>query len=279
MIDCASIPLFAQLPPAEATALSSLLTTRTVQAHCPIFWIGDSGSEFFVVQKGEVVLLYQDEAGREIILGVLGPGEFFGEISLLDGGPRTASARARTEVTLLSLGREQFHEFLRSHPAAAIHIITVIGQRQREMVGRLRGIKNVNEVMEERATLWHRVADAIAGISASRFFFLSHVLWFAIWIVVNVVLGARGFDPFPFGLLTLVVSLEAIFLSIFVLISQNRQAMKDHIGADLDYQVNLKAHLEVMVLHQKMDRMLGMLASESRPGRDGTGRMIREPDR
>jgi len=269
MIDFASIPLFARLAPGEAAALSGLLTARTVQAHQPIFWIGDPGSDFFIVQRGEVVLLYQDEVGREATLGVLGPGEFFGEISLLDGGPRTATARARTDVELLSLGREQFHEFLRRHPAASIHVITVIGQRQREMVGRLRGIKNVNQVIEERATLWHRIADGIASLSASQFFFLSHVLWFAIWVAVNVVLGARGFDPFPFGLLTLVVSLEAIFLSIFVLISQNRQSEKDHIGADLDYQVNLKAHLEVMMLHQKMDRMLGMLASsDTQPDRD-----------
>ena len=127
------------------------------------------------------------------------------------------------------------------------------------MVGRLRGIKNVNEVIQESATLWHRVADSIAAVSASQVFFLLHVLWFAAWIAVNLARGDRGFDPFPFGFLTLVVSLEAIFLSIFVLISQNRQSQKDHIGADLDYQVNLKAHLEVMMLQQKMDRVLALL--------------------
>jgi uncharacterized membrane protein len=272
MIDFASIPLFAQLGPGESATLSSLLTTRTVQANQPIFWIGDPGSELFIVQKGEVTMFYPDEAGREMILGILGPGEFFGEISLLDGGPRTASARARTDVELLSLGREQFHEFLGHHPAASIHVITVSGRRQRDVVERLRGIRNVNQVLEERATLWHRVADAIAGISGSQWFFLAHVLWFAVWIVVNVAFDARGFDPFPFGLLTLVVSLEAIFLSIFVLISQNRQAVKDHVSADLDYQVNLKAELEVMILHQKMDRILAMLASpDSRRDRDGAG--------
>lgn len=261
MVDLSSIPMFSKLDPEQLATLSELLRVRTFAAHQTIFWIGDPGAEFFVVRQGEVVLTYPDESGREEILGTIGPGEFFGEISLLDGGPRTATARARADVELLALGRDDFHDFLRRHPSAAIHVITVVGQRQREMVGRLRGIRNVNQVMEQRATLWHRVADTIAGLSANQYFFAAHIAWFGVWILLNVVQGERGFDPFPFGLLTLVVSLEAIFLSIFVLISQNRQSEKDKVGADLDYQVNLKAELEVMMLHQKVDKVLALLAS------------------
>ena len=261
MVDLSSIPLFARLSPEEHGTLLGLLQVREVPAHQPIFWIGDAASECFIVRKGEVVLTYPDEGGHETILGVIHQGEFFGEISLLDGGGRTATARAQTDVELLALGRDDFHAFLRQHPAAAIHVITVIGQRQREMLGRLRGIRNVNQVIDESATLWHRVADSIAAISANQVFFAIHLVWFGFWIVLNVLRGDHGFDPFPFGLLTLVVSLEAIFLSIFVLISQNRQSEKDKIGADLDYQVNLKAHLEVMMLHRKMDRVLALLAA------------------
>jgi uncharacterized membrane protein len=263
MIDLSSIPLFAKLTAEQLDTLSGLLRSEVFAAHQTIFWIGDPGAEFFVVRRGEVVLTYPDETGREEILGTAKRGEFFGEISLLDGGPRTATARARGEVELLCLGRDDFHEFLRQHPAASIHVITVVGQRQREMVGRLRGIKNANQVIDEHATVWHRVADAIAALSANQFFFAAHVLWFGAWIAVNVARGDQGFDPFPFGFLTLVVSLEAIFLSIFVLISQNRQSEKDKIGADLDYQVNLKAELEVMMLHQKVDRVLAMLAERA----------------
>jgi len=261
MVDLSNLPLFAKLDPEQLATLSDLLQVKAFAAHQTIFWIGDSGAEFFVVRRGEVVLTYPDENGREEILGTVGPGEFFGEISLLDGGPRTATARARSDAELLSLGRDDFHEFLRQHPEASIHVISVIGQRQREMVGRLRGIKNANQLIDEHTTIWHRVADGIAALSANQVFFGAHLVWFGVWIVVNVARGERGFDPFPFGLLTLVVSLEAIFLSIFVLISQNRQSEKDKIGADLDYQVNLKAELEVMMLHQKVDRVLAMLAS------------------
>jgi uncharacterized membrane protein len=261
MIDLTVIPLFAKLSAGEYATLAGMLKERAVAAHETIFWIGEPGTEFFIVEQGEIVLSYPDEAGHERILGTVGRGEFFGEISLLDGGPRSATARARRDAELLVLGRDDFHDFLTQHPGAAIHVITVIGQRQRDMVGRLRGIVNVNELIEDSATLWHKVADAIAAVSANQMFFLLHVLWFGAWIAVNVARGDRGFDPFPFGFLTLVVSLEAIFLSIFVLISQNRQSQKDHIGADLDYQVNLKAHLEVMMLQQKMDRVLAMLAA------------------
>jgi uncharacterized membrane protein len=268
-VDLSAIPLFARLAPHEMATLAGLLRVCTVAANQPIFWIGDEGAEFFVVKTGEVVLTYPDEAGREAILGVIQPGEFFGELSLFDGGPRTATARAQTDAELLALGRDAFHDFLRAHPEASIHVITVIGQRQREMVSRLRGIENVNQVIQERATVWHRIADTIAALSANQFFFGFHVLWFAVWVALNVTRGEQGFDPFPFGLLTLVVSLEAIFLSIFVLISQNRQSEKDKIGADLDYQVNLKAHLEVMMLHQKVDRLQAMLAArEPRPDRE-----------
>lgn len=270
-IDLSAIPLFAELSPAEQAALAGLLKPHSYPAHQSIFWIGDAGSQFFIVRQGRVAMVYPDETGQEAVLGVLGPGEFFGELSLLDGGPRTATARAETDVELLSLGRDEFHEFLRRHPSAAIHVITVIGRRQREMLSRLRGIKNVNQAIAESTTLWQRVADTIAAISAHKFFFMFHVVWFAAWIVLNV--RSNAFDPFPFGLLTLIVSLEAIFLSIFVLISQNRSSEKDRIAADLDYQVNVKAHLEVMLLHQKVDRVIAMLAPpEPAAGGDGARR-------
>jgi uncharacterized membrane protein len=113
----------------------------------------------------------------------------------------------------------------------------------------------VNEVIEDRSTTWQKIADTIAAVSASQLFVVLHVCWFGGWMLVNAIMGKSAFDPFPFGLLTMVVSLEAIFLSIFVLISQNRSGEKDRIRADLDYQVNLRAHLAVMQLHQKIDRM------------------------
>src|SRR5262249_37472820 len=121
--------------------------------------------------------------------------------------------------------------------------------------------RNVNEEMEDRRTLVQKSADWIAEFSGSMTFLNLNAVVFLVWIVGNtdLVPHVPSFDPFPFGLLTMAVSLEAIFLSIFVLISQNRMAAKDRIRADIEYDVNLKAELEVAHLHEKVDRLTGVL--------------------
>jgi uncharacterized membrane protein len=268
----ANIPLFAKLNATEIGDLTSLLKEQRVEHQQPVFWIGDQGSDFYVIQVGRAGVCYPDELGHEVTLAALGPGDFFGEISLLDGGPRTTTVRAEEDLVLLTLSRHDFLEFLKRHPAAAIHILTVLGQRQREMLQKMRGLKNVNEVMEQRTTSWQRIADMIAAVSASQGFVVFHVLFFAGWMILNKVIGEHALDPFPYNLLTMIVSLEAIFLSIFVLVSQNRAGEKDRIRADLDYQVNLKAHLEVMQLHRKIDRMERKLGGLE-PGPEGENSM------
>jgi uncharacterized membrane protein len=261
-----NIPLFGKLNATELAELGGLLKEQRVAQQQPVFWIGDEGSDFYVVQLGRAAVCYPDELGHEVTIAVLGPGDFFGEISLLDGGARTTTIRAEDDLLLLTLSRHDFLEFLKRHPSAAIHILTVLGQRQREMLQKMRGLKNVNEVAEQQMNLWYRLADKIAAVAASGTFLGLHVLWFVVWIVPNVIKGDKGFDPFPFGLLTMIVSLEAIILSIIIMVSQNRAGEKDRIRADLDYQVNLKAHLEVMQLHRKIDRMEDLLRGvASRP--------------
>lgn len=252
--------MFARLRREEIEELCRLMVPRQVKANETIFWIGESGTDFYVIEEGEIELSYPDEAGKEATLAVLGRGQFFGELSLLDGGIRTATARAASDSVVLSLARQPFLDFLERNPTAAVHALQVLGLRQREMLSKLRSVRNVNEVVKQQHTnAWQRVADFIAAVSANQFFFLFHIAWFGTWVIYNTVMGAKGFDPPPFGLLTLIVSLEAIFLSIFVLISQNRSGEIDRVRADLDYQVNVKAHLEVMLLHQKIDRIERLL--------------------
>lgn len=254
-----NIPLFVGLPPAELEELAGLLKRRDFKAAEPIFWVGDPGTDSYLIQSGRVTMSCPDEHGRDIILGDLGPGDFLGAICLLDGGPHMATARAQTDVILGSLSRAELTTFLKHRPNAANHVISALGAQQRAVWQRLRGVTNANLVIEERATTWQRIADAIASVSASRGFVLLHVAWFAGWMIFNTVKGKAAPDPYPFGLLTMIVSLEAIFLSIFVLISQNRAGQKDHIRADLDYQVNLKAQHEIMRLHEKFDRLAAEL--------------------
>jgi uncharacterized membrane protein len=271
------IPLFAALSADERADLGGLLKTRLYQPQSPVFWIGEQGTEFYIVERGRVAVSCPDEQGKEVTLAHLGPGHFFGEISLLDGGARTATVRAEDDTSLLTLTREHFHEFIREHPSAAVHMLSVLGKRQRETNERLRGVRNVNEAIEENLTTWGRVSAKIATLSASQTFVLLNVVFFGGWMVINMALEAMGkeaFDAAPFGLAGFICSVEALFISLFVLVSANQQGERDRIRADLDYQVNLKAQYEVMQLHRKLDRLEGLLGhgdgnGSQRPGGGG----------
>ncbi|HRK31984.1 MAG TPA: DUF1003 domain-containing protein [Tepidisphaeraceae bacterium] len=252
----AGIPLFSKLDAQELTALAGMLKERKFGANEPIFWIGDRGDELYLLQSGRVQVSYPDETGKEQTLAVLEDGAFFGDLSLLDGGVRTASIRTVDPTICLTLSRADFITFLERHPTAAVDVLSVLGGRQRDILDKLRGVTNANLLIEQKSTTWQRIADFIAAISANQWFVAFHLVWFGVWIGFNLIKGEEGPDPYPFGLLTMIVSLEAIFLSIFVLVSQNRSGEKDRIRADADYQVNLKAQHEIMQLHGKIDRLL-----------------------
>jgi uncharacterized membrane protein len=261
------IPLFAGLSGDDRWQLARLVTVREVPAREVLFWVGDPGgpdTEFFVIHKGRVEITYPDESGRQITLAVLGPGDFFGEVSLLDGGPRTATARTQDDATLLSLGRQDFLDFLKTCPSAAIHLLEVLGRRERGSVDKLRGIRNLNEVMEQRLTGWERAANGIAALAASRGFLVAHAVALFGWIGLNVLLGARAPDPFPFPFLCFWSSTEAIFLSLFILISQNLQGQKDRLRTEMEYQVALKAQFEIMQLHRKVDDLPARVMEQAR---------------
>jgi uncharacterized membrane protein len=250
------IPLLVGLATTELAELALVLRRVDVAPHEPLFWIGDAGSDFYIIREGSVTISCPDHGGKEIPLAILGAGDFLGEISLLDGGPRTATARAGPAgATALVLGREDFQQFIRDCPSAAFHIMAVLGRRQRDTVERLRGIRNLEEVMEDRMTRWQRAATFIAALAGGKKFLLTHAACFAAWIVINLALGKRAADPFPFAFLCFWASVEAIFLSLFIMISQNLQTQKDRVRTELDYQVAMKVQLEIMQLHQKIDRL------------------------
>jgi CRP/FNR family cyclic AMP-dependent transcriptional regulator len=206
------------------------------------------------------------------VLALCGPGEVFGELSLFDGGARTATAMPIEDTDLLVLDRDDLLTFLRKYPDAALDLLTMMGQRIRstDEILRRRVARNINEEMAIRSTTIEKIADVIAEFSGSISFLVLNAAWFACWIGWNVLPGVPHFDPYPFGFLTMVVSLEAIFLSIFVLVSQNRQGAKDRLRADAEYEVNLKAELEITHLHEKVDflaeEILARLPPKARRG-------------
>jgi CRP/FNR family cyclic AMP-dependent transcriptional regulator len=266
------VPFFAYLDEQDRATLASLVNVVSFKPGALVFHAGDPGDSMYILRSGEVEVFFKDTTGHRIVLETCRTGAFFGDISLLDSGPRTASVVATDEVEAIRISRSDLHAFLERKPAAAMNLLAAAGRRIRTSAELLRrtASRNVNVQAEDRRTRVQRAADWIAEFSGSIQFLLLHLVWFGVWIGLNtggaallpawLQVRVARFDPFPFGLLTMVVSLEAIFLSVFVLLSQNRQAAKDRIRADIEYDVNLKAELEIAHLHEKVDHMQADLA-------------------
>ncbi|MFI5207220.1 MAG: DUF1003 domain-containing protein [Gemmatimonadales bacterium] len=252
------VELFRALDDAERRALAATMQPRPVREGERLFDEGEAGKSLFLVRAGRAELYVRDHAGQEIVLNSVGPGEVFGELSLLDGQPRTAAARIVEDGELLELDRDSLVSLVRRIPDVALDLLTQMSRetRRADELLRQRVSRNANVDFEEHLTPVQRIADWIAWFSGSISFLLLHCVWFIIWVAINVKpLGVPQFDPYPFGLLTMIVSLEAIFLSCLVLISQNRQVAKDRIRSDIEYEVNVKAELEVAHLHEKIDKL------------------------
>ena len=254
----ATTKMFELLDEDDRIALAQVIDEQKVPAEHMLFQAGDPGDSLFIVETGEIELFIKDTAGQKIVLTTAGPGDMFGELAMLDSGPRTATALALTDSEVLVLDRDDLVLLFQRRPDSALHMLAALSglTRKADELLRTRVSRNVNEEMEEHTTPLLRIADWIAWFSGSMQFLILNGAWFIIWISINTLpLPIASFDPFPFGLLTMIVSLEAIFLSCFVLISQNRQAQKDKVRADIEYDVNIKAELEIAHLHEKTDRI------------------------
>lgn len=273
----AEVPFFALLDDQERGVLAERVDEARFTAGTLLFNYGDPGGSMIVLRRGAVELFFKNDTGHEIVLETVRDGQFFGDISLLDGGPRNASARVIEDVEALVLQRADLDEFLRLHPAAAMDLLAATGRRLRDTSKRLRhtASRNINAELRDERTRVQRMTDWIADFSGSLTFLFVHCGIFFAWIVLNVGPLSRatfgGFDPFPFGLLTMCVSLEAIILSVFVLLSQNRQVARERVRNDIEYDVNVKAELQIAHMHEKLDHMHAELLSRleriERPGR------------
>lgn len=255
----ASVPLFERLDEEERALLAAQLDDVSFEAGQVVFRRGDPGGSIFIVVSGAVEIFVEDTVGQRVVFETAKSGDFFGELSLLDGDPRSASSVALEVTRAVRLDRNDLELLFKRHPTAAMDVLAVIGKRLREadkVIG-TRPTYSPNQAVEEKLTTVQRIADVAAAFSGSISFLVVHMVWFACWIAVNLgfVPALAQFDPFPFGLLTMVVSLEAIFLSCMVLISQNRQAAKERIRSDAEYDANIRAGLEVTQLHVKIDAL------------------------
>lgn len=256
--ELAKIKLFELFDEDELNELAATIDAGKLEVEETLFHAGDVGESLYIVRSGAVELFVKDNLGQKIVLKLAEEGDIFGEISMFDNRPRSASAVAVRETELFALDREDLLLLFRKKPDAALNMLAAMGEmlREADKLLRTRVSRNINEEMAEKLSALQRIADWIAWFSGSMQFLIINALIFIVWIAINIFpLGIVQFDPFPFGLLTMIVSLEAIFLSCFVLISQNRQSEKDHLRSDVEYEVNINAELEISHLHEKTERM------------------------
>ena len=253
----AEVPLFETMDESERDSLCQLLEQKQYSMGATIFHAGDVGDSFYIVRSGTVQIYIENFEGAKIILRESLPGDVFGDVSMFDGGPRTATAVATEDSELLLLDKEGLLSLVKKHPHAALDLLSVMGKRLRSTNELLRTqvSRNLNVEEEDRMTFGERIADKVASFGGSWTFIISFAFTMAAYMTLNVVLGKRAWDEYPFILLNLMLSTLAALQAPVIMMSQNRQSSKDRLKADLDYEVNLKAELEVAQLHSKVDRI------------------------
>ncbi|HET9130981.1 MAG TPA: DUF1003 domain-containing protein [Terriglobia bacterium] len=253
------IPIFEHLSPSDHDTLVDLWHARELKVGETLFRLGDQGDAMYVIQSGVIDINVPVQGPKkQMTVSVLHEGEFFGELSIIDGLPRTATAVAVEKTHLLEMKRNDFIRFLLDRPAVAISMVSVIGKRLRdtnELVQSLAS-KNVNEEMDERLGFGDRLSDKIAEFGGSWVFIILFFLFLVAWISLNTVqLWFKPFDEYPFIFLNLLLSCVSAIQAPVIMMSQNRAQKKDRLRAELDYQVNLKSELLLQQLHAKIDEL------------------------
>jgi CRP/FNR family transcriptional regulator, cyclic AMP receptor protein len=259
-----SVPLFASLDDQAAGELRDLLELREVPGGTTLFRLGDTGDSMYLIESGRVRISLKDADGSDVTLAELAGGDFFGEMALLDGKPRSADTTVIEDAFFAVLSRDNFLKFVRANPDVALKMLSAITHRLRktdEML-RHRVSRNVNEEEDARLTVGDRVANRIANFGGSWTFIALLAVILILWIAVNsYLIPASEVDPYPYQLFGLVLGMLAGVQAPIIMMSQNRQGEKDRLRADLDYQVNLKNELSLAEILRRLD----VLESERLP--------------
>jgi len=260
-IELREVPLFSEMDAQEVAGIRAIMEEMKFKAGQVIIREGETGDLFYVITEGHVEVIIRDADGSDIILHTAGPGEFFGELSMLTNEPRTARIRAVDDVTTLVLERDEFFNFLRAHTHAAIDVLVELGGRLRDNDRILRSMasRNVNQVAEEQMTFGQHVADRVADTIGSWRFIITQSIILTVWITLNVIASIKhlswAWDVYPFILLNLALSFQAAYSGPVIMMSQNRQSLKDRLAAEVDHEVNTKAELEINNLMRHIEEL------------------------
>jgi CRP/FNR family cyclic AMP-dependent transcriptional regulator len=259
------IPLFESMEDADLAALGVKLTSRSFNEGEVVFAQGDEGDAMYIIEEGAVDIV-AGTASQRVTLASLFNGQYFGELSLLDGAPRSATAIAARATLVLSLDRDDFVDFVKRRPEAALSIMHELGERMRatnELMTRTVS-RNVVEEVEENLSVGDFVADKVAAFGGSWPFIFIFGGFMALWMTWNSVGGKLAFDPLPFMFLNLFLSTIAALQAPVIMMSQNRQASKDKALAVNDYQVNLKNEVSIEKLVRGQSELVQRLAHVER---------------
>ena len=250
------VPLFESLDDDAAKQLCDLLETLDCEKQKVLFRAGEAGDAMYIIERGKVRISVDAADGRELTLTELSRGDFFGEMALLDGQPRSANATASEESRLAVLSRQHFLSFImRGNPNVALEMMTALANRLRHTDELLRhsATRNVNVEEAARLTFADRAADMIAEFGGSWKFILSGVVFLNAWVLLNTwLLMDKGFDPYPYLFLCVVLNMLQAVQAPIIMMSQNRQSHKDRLRSDLDYQLNLKNELALQEILERL---------------------------
>ena len=251
------IPIFSLLDADERAVLAEQVDLRRFAPRQRIYRVGDPGQKAYVLLRGQVQVVLIDDDNQEVVIDSPGSGEVFGLASMLSDSPHRTSATALEETSAIEITRDDLATLLQRKPMAGLDMLTMAGRQfhaAQDLV-RMRAARNPNEVIAEQLTVGDRIADAVARFGGSWAFIISFGIVLIAYAAVNVTLATRAWDPYPFILLNLFLSMLAAVQAPVIMMSQNRQDTKDRLRSELDFAVNRKAEGEIIQLAAKLNRI------------------------
>ena len=250
-----NVALFALLDDEELAVLAAQVELKQFTARQRIYKRGETGGQAYVMVSGSVRVTTVDEDGQEVIVDEPGEGEFFGFASMLEQTPHQTDAVAVELATCVEVARNDITILLQRKPMAGMDMLTVMGRQlhSTQHLVRVRSQRNPNEVIESKSTMGERIADSVARFGGSWRFIITFGVVLIVYTLLNIGLGRQAWDPYPFILLNLFLSMLAAIQAPVIMMSQNRQDMKDRLRGELDYDVNRRAASDIQGLARKLN--------------------------
>jgi len=271
-VELRHVPLFEKLDDEELSILAQQVELRKFSARQRIYKMGEPGERGYLMICGKVRVFTVDEDQQEVVIDEPGHGDFFGFAAMLDQIPHQTTAIAlEEETTCIEVDRNDIATLLQRKPMAGMDMLAVLGRQfhASQQLVRMRAARNPNQVIEEKTTRGQRIADAVAAFGGSWMFINSFLIVLVVYSSINIFLGQKAWDPYPFILLNLFLSMLAALQAPIIMMSQNRQDQKDRVRSELDFDVNRRAEEEI----KGLSRRLNLIADKV----DDVAEMFRTP--